>query len=880
MKKLFLSASTVALALSAGAAFAQTAPTEATSEVIVTGTRQVGIKAVDSAAPIQLVGSQQLVQTGSPDLASALSSSVPSLDIQTNGGDAAAVHILASLRGLSPNDTLILVNGQRRHTTSNLSVDGGSIYSGSATTDLNYIPIGAIDHVEVLTDGAAAQYGSDAIAGVVNFILKKNASGGSLTATGGEFYDGQGATQSVSYNQGFNLFDKGFVNVTLEERTHEHTDLGCGDLRLQSSNCALLPVGSALSPNASAANLSGVIHSNFPNPNQLNGDPQYAVYNAFFNAGYDLTPEIQLYGFGNYSYNASEHYENYRLPSKVGACVGGVGSYNANTGVCTGGVVNLAAPNGFAPSEKFDETDYSITAGARGTKFGWNWDVSTTYGDNATKVYVINTLNASTFTTLQNASSTAISYPTHTIYDGAFDSTEWSGKLDVDRSFNVGLAGPLNVAAGVEGRRDTFGITPGEPESYYGGGAQSFAGYGPANYTAASRTNVAGYVDFAVKPIKDLTVDVAGRFEHYSDFGDTKTGKLTLRYDFSPEIAVRGTISNGFRAPTLAEGYYTGLNVGPTSVSGQLAPDSAAAAAAGFASLKPESSINYSAGLVLHPIPKLQITVDAYYILLHDRILPGSGFQALAAYCVPNGTTIAHTSAPVNKTCPAGQTAEDVLVAPTVLNVLANSGVTTAGLTNVGVSAFINAVNTTTGGLDVTATYSSDFEQFGHVDWSLGFNFNHTQVSGNSALPSALYSFNSAVGINQTKLLGVDSASDLTTAPPREKLILQAYWHKGPWSVNLRETIYNDMSEYVNSPPVLEKIGTTGITDLDIGYKVTKNIKLDAGANNLFNIIPPITPNTSTGQPVSGALVYNLPYGFAPWGQNGGYYYVRATVTF
>ena len=881
MNKLFLGASTIALVMAAGAAAAQTTSSDV-NEIIVTGTRQVGIKAADSAAPIQVVGGMQLTQTGAPDLATALSTSVPSLSVQANGADAAAVHVQYALRGLSPNDTLTLVDGKRRHTTSNLAVDGGSIYSGSAGVDINYIPVAAIDHVEVLTDGAAAQYGTDAIAGVVNIILKKNASGGVMTGEAGQDYNSQGATQRLSYNQGFNLNDKGFINLTLEEYTHQHTYVGCGDYRLQNSSCQPLAAGGGTY--ASAANLSGLLHGpNYPSENQIYGDPQQAIYNSFINAAYQLTPDIEIYGFGNYSYNASEHYENYRIPSKVGACLDGIGSYNANTGVCTGGTAVLAVPTGFSPSEKFDETDYSITAGARGAKFGWNWDLSTTYGENKTSIYVINTDNASTFTTLQDASTTPVSYPTHTIYDGAFDATEWVGQLDVDKSFPVSwLAGPLNVAAGVEGRRDTYGITPGEPESYYGGGAQSFAGYSPADNVNASRTNVAGYLDLATKPIQNLSVDLAGRFEHYSDFGDTESGKLTMRYDFSPQIAIRGTISNGFRAPTLAEGYYTGLNVGPTSVSGQLAPNSAAAQAAGFAALKPEQSINYSAGFLLHPISKLQITVDAYYILLHDRILPGSGFAALAPYCVPNAlvASIPNNGAPVAKTCAAGQTPEDVLVAPTVLNILKNQGVTTAGLTSVGVSAFTNAVNTRTGGVDITATYSTDFEEYGFVDWSLGFNYNHTQIAKNLALPAALYNSTPALGIAQTQLLVPTVASALTTAPPREKLILQATWHKGPWSVNLRETIYNDMKDIVTtSPYTLEKIGTTGITDLELGYKVTKNVKLSVGADNLFDILPPKTPLGATGQPITGN-VYNSLYGFAPWGQNGGYYYGRVTLTF
>jgi len=888
MKKSLLGVSTLALLACAGSAWAQTADSSV-SEVIVTGTRQTGIKAADSAAPIQLVGKDQLIRTGAQDLADALTSAVPSLEISTSVGDAGKVHILASLRGLSPNDTLILVNGQRRHTTSNLAVDGGSIFSGSATTDLNYIPTAAIDHIEVLTDGAAAQYGSDAIAGVVNIILKKNSSGGIAIGEGGDYFSGQGATESLSFNQGFNLNDKGFLNVTLEERTQAHTVQGCGDYRFQSANCQLLPIGGGTY--ATAVNLADITKAQaYPVENQVNGLPQYAIYNSFFNAGYNLTPDIQLYGFGNFSYNASEHYENYRQAGKVGACLDGIGSFNKNTGVCTGGTAEIAVPTGFDPSEKFDETDYSITAGAKGTEYGWNWNLATTYGDNSTKVYVINTDNLSEYLDLQDASTTHVSYPTHTLYDGSFDASEWDGKLDLDRAFNIGLAGPLNVAVGAEGRRDTYAIGAGEPESYLGFGAESFIGYYPQNVTNASRTSEAGYIDLATKPIANLSVDAAFRYENYSDFGSTKTGKFTARYDFSPAIAIRGTISNGFRAPTLAEEYYNGLNVGPTSVSAQEAPDSPSAAAAGFAKLKPEQSINYSGGLVLHPLPKLQITVDAYYILLNDRILPLSGFSALTAKCVPNSiaATTPHTSTQLATKCPTGQTAEDVEVAPGILTALANQGVSTAGLTSVGVSAFGNGANTRTDGIDVTVNYASDFGAFGHVDWSLGSNYNHTKVSQNSNLPSILYNSIPAIGINQTQALTPTIASALTTAPPHEKLILQGFWQKGPWSVNLRESVYSGMKELLSTSAEVVSttpqnyygiIPTTGITDLDVGYKINRFLKFDVGANNLFNTKPPLIPNTVTGQPLTGD-VYNVPYAFSPFGTDGGYYYGRVTLTY
>jgi iron complex outermembrane receptor protein len=878
MKNLLAGASLIALLASAGALHAAEAaaapdapapaPANATNEVeevIVTGTRETGVKAADSSAPIQLVGRQELLRTGSPDLATSLTTAVPSLNIQTNGGDAAAVHILAALRGLSPDDTLILVDGKRRHPTSNLAVDTGSTYSGSATTDLSYIPVGAIDHIEVLTDGAAAQYGTDAIAGVINIILKKNATGGQMTVTGGEYYKGQGENGAISYNQGFNLMDKGFLNITLEERYQDFTTLGIGDARNTDSNGVALAGQSYPSSNSATA-------TNFPYLNRVNGLPESNTYNAFFNTAYDVLPGVQFYGFGNFSYEASQHFENYREPNRV-------------AGPDSLGDEVYAFPEGFDPKEKFDERDFSVTGGFRGTFMGWNWDLSSTYGGNHTEVYVIDTGNVSEFQTLQAASATPINYPLHTIYDGNFDATEWTNTLDIDRSFNVGLAAPLNIAIGGEERRDTYGIGSGEPESFYGTGSQSFAGYAPTDAGNYSRVNYAAYIDVATSPIKNLKVDIAGRFEHYSDFGDTKDGKVTLRYDFTPSFAVRGTISNGFRAPTLAEEYYSGVNVGPTSVSGQLPPNSSAAKAAGFSSLEPETSINYSVGFVAHPMTNMQITLDAYQIVLHSRIINGSGFTGSAAECNPPGFTIA--TLPVDVAylkCPAGYTPAVDVINQSVLGAVAGRGISTAGLTSVSISSFVNGMNTTTDGIEATFSYASDFGEFGHVDWNIGVNYNKTQITKIDPIPSFGSAYIPQLGINDTQLLSVSGASQFTTALPREKIILQGYWTLDRFSVNLRETIYGKNSELVYAPTLgayfNEVVPTTPITDLDIGYKVTQHLKMEVGANNLFNQKPPLVPLASTGQPIDGGIVFHLPYGTAPWGQNGGYYYGRVTYTF
>jgi iron complex outermembrane receptor protein len=380
-------------------------------------------------------------------------------------------------------------------------------------------------------------------------------------------------------------------------------------------------------------------------------------------------------------------------------------------------------------------------------------------------------------------------------------------------------------------------------------------------------------------------VDLAGRYEHYSDFGSTEDGKVTVRYDFNPKFAVRGTISNGFRAPTLAEEYYSGINVGPTSASGQFPPNSAAAKNAGFSSLQPEKSINYSVGFVAHPMDNMQITLDAYQIILHDRILNSSGFNGINAECNPPGFTIA--TVPTNVSylkCPAGYTPAVDIISQSILNAVQAKGISSAGLTSISISSFVNGMNTTTNGIEATFNYASDFADYGHVDWSIGANYNKTQITKIDPIPAFANEVIPQLGINQTQLLGIAAASEFTTALPREKIILQAFWTKGPFSVNLRETIYGKTSELAYAPTLSnyfnETVPVTPITDLDIGYKVTKSLKFDVGANDLFNQIPPTVPLASTGQSLDGGRVFHLPYGTAPWGQNGGYFYGRATYSF
>ena len=845
MRKLLCGVSTIALVSVAQLARAQDAPASTTpgapaaeaNEVIVTGTRQTGLRAADSAAPIEVVSTAALTRTGASDLAISLEQNVPSLNINTTGGDIAALTIQAALRGLSPNDTLVLVNGKRRNSTSDLVIDTGSPFTGAATVDLSFIPQQAIDHVEVLTDGAAAQYGTDAVAGVINIILKTSNHAGVIDGTGGEYYEGDGASGDIQLNKGFNILDKGFFNVTLEQRYHADSVQGLGDGRVQNPDGS--PLAGLTSPTSNVVNAQ-----NYPKENQLNGDPEFDLWNGFWNGGYKVTDDIEVYTFGNYSSRIAEHYENYRVPTKV-------------SGVTSTGATVYPFPNGFDPQEKINETDYSATGGIRGQTAGFHWDLSGTYGEDVNNIYVVHSANAQLFPVLQAESATAIT-PQTSFDNGKFKTTESTFNLDITKNIDVGLATPLNVAFGGEQRHDTFSIFAGEPNSYYGAGAQSFDGYTPLDQGTHGRTNYAGYIDLAADVITHLHLDVAGRYEHYSDFGSTEVGKGTARYDFNPMIAVRGTFSTGFRAPSLAEEYYSGTNVSPYSADVVLPPNSSAATVAGFKPLGPEKSTNISVGFVAHPLPKLQFTVDYYNIHIRHRILE-TGF-------IYGTETVGNSLG-----------SEIVTVSPNVLNAIAAKGVTLdSGLSYTGISTFANAANTRTEGIEATANYASDFGEFGHVDWSLGFNYNDTKITELDNLPSV--DQNATYG--QVSILSPNALTALTTATPKEKAILDALWTWNKFVVNLRETIYGPTSQITANDNLDEKIGATPITDLDIGYKFTPQLKVSVGANNLFNHFPPAARGVTGGFPTGGGVVFNVPYGFSPFGINGGYYYGRVTFSF
>ena len=408
----------------------------ADDEVIVTGTRAIGITAAESAAPIKLVGAEAIAHVGQPNLNQVLTQLVPSFTAQAFGGDTANLTLSARLRGLSPNHTLVLVNGKRRHGTANLAVLGGP-YQGAATADLDLISPSSIKRIEVLEDGAAAQYGSDAIAGVINIILKDDEQGFSGYGTVGENYDTGGRTYGATAHLATGLGDDGFVNVTLFHRYHDFTQVGGLDRRVTDTSGNLL---STLSPAQQAlyANIPG-----FPYVNKINGDAQSNLTTAQYNMEYNIG-SVKLYSFGSYGHRIASAYENLRVPDRIIASpVLGVGGKLGAAGSIVFDPDGDNPPNGFNPREKIREDDFASTVGVKGDIAGFTYDLGGTWGQDKNQIFTVDSANRSLFIDTH--------FTPTSFYDGSFKATEYTLNADFTKEIDLGMSKPLNLAFGFEG---------------------------------------------------------------------------------------------------------------------------------------------------------------------------------------------------------------------------------------------------------------------------------------------------------------------------------------------------------------------------------------------------------------------------------------------
>ncbi len=786
-------------------------------EIIVTGTRRLDRTISDSPVPIDVVSAQELIRNGSGEVNQMLNNLVPSYNFPkpsiTDGTD----HVRpATLRGLSPDQTLVLINGKRRHQTSLLNLNG-SVGRGSTGADLNAIPASAIQRVEILRDGAAAQYGSDAIAGVINIILKDASEGGSLTGTLGTHYEGDGDLYHVQGNTGIALGEEGALNLTAEYRHRGFTNRQGPDIRQQYNTLA----SGAADPREATINRT----SNFKY-----GDSRVEDINVVYNMNLPVADGIEIYSFGNYGHREGKAGATWRRPR------------DANN-------IRAIYPDGFLPYITSDIDDASVAGGVKG-EGDIRWDASVVYGYNNFPFGVENTENAT------YGATSPLEF-----YAGKLNYQQFVANLDFGTDVETSWSSPISIAWGGEWRHESYEIGAGELASWADGGrcllteagresattlcapgAQGFPGFRPTDATDVGRHSMSAYVDMETNVTEQLLLSVAGRYEDYSDFGDTVSGKAAFKYDFTDAFGLRGAISNGFRAPSLQQSYFTStatnfINGLPFEVR-TFQVSSPIAKLLGSEPLKAEKSTNYSVGFTSKPVDGLNVTVDAYRIKIKDRIVLSENLTGTA-----------------------------------VQNFLTSRGF--PGVT--GGRFFTNAIDTRTKGVDIIANYTTPVGD-GELGLTAGVNFNDTNVLSVKPNPSTL----TALGLQLNRFARVEEGR-FTVAQPKNKLNLGINYDIDAFNVNLRSNRYGKYTSRNATPALDQTFGAEWIFDAELGYALNDSISFAVGANNIFDQYPDKVPTTVANPAGAGTIAGPNPNGFlqysnfTPFGFNGGYYYARTT---
>jgi iron complex outermembrane receptor protein len=841
----------VAAALSQ-AAVAQEAAKPAAEEleqVVITGTRVANRSALDTAVPVDVVPASALQNLGVTELNQALSVSLPSFNFPRPGlADGTDTVRPATLRGLGPDQTLVLINGKRRHSAALVNVNG-TVGRGSSAVDLNTIPNTAVRAIEVLRDGASAQYGSDAIAGVINLRLREDSSGGELgvsygwrdstykTRTGAPPSNpaatwsapselrrkrSDGETLTVSGWKGFSLGDSGFITVAAEYKDQERTERGGWDARTQYARLA----NGAYDPR----------EITFNRFSQWYGEPEMKQTTLFVNAGYDINDNAEFYAWASYQDRSALSAGFQRLANDP-----------------SGRNIPSIYPDGFLPKIAPDVTDYAATFGTRWTLGSWDMDASLGYGLNDMEFTIVDTLNRSLGPTSK------------TVFDaGGYDYDQLVFNFSGVRGIEVsGLASPLNVALGVEARRESYSITAGEPDSYRNGGvrlplgspgctsptaadtaaggcptpsgAQVFPGFRPANVVDESRNAVGAYIDLEANLTEKLLASAALRVEDYSDFGSNVSGKLSGRYDFADGFALRGSYSTGFRAPALQQQYFATtstnfINGVPFDITTFPATDPVAAAL-GAKPLDSEDATNLSVGAVFQ-FDRASLTIDAYRIELDNRIVLSEN-----------------------------------LTSPAVRNFLTAQGFIGIG----GGRFFINGVDTVTKGVDVVFNYPVVTDSAGRFDITATANFNETTVTKVPAT-SQLSALNPApILFDRGNLLTFEEGT------PKDKYALSMNWSLGNWGLTARATRYGEVLSPQNAPTVSAPdflMTPKTLVDLEGRFAFGDHMKFAVGADNVFDKYPdPLPPGLNS----TGATSFS---NLAPFGRSGRFVYGRVTFAF
>lgn len=853
----YASTAAVALLLAGGSAHAQTdaSPQPAAAEaadagtIIVTGVRGAPRTVAESPAPIDVVSADKLQATGSAEFGEALSKLLPSLNFGATHAGVFSIGRPVTNRGLAPAYTLVLINGKRRHNGAFLS-NSTADTSGSNPVDIDLIPTSAIDRIEVLKDSAAAQYGTDAIAGVINIQLAEKP-GLSGDFTYGTLYDANGRPDSWkgTIRYGTRIGDGGFLTISgdIRKRGGAWWNLPATDTNLYG-----LPAGRTIDDVVATSGLTrdqvlaNVADANARNAQwnrdgAHNGDPQIKAFNLSYNAQLPVTDNATLYSFGTYGERDAQIGNNFRRPNST---------------------ANFTAqfPDGYYPLNNIDENDFQFVGGLRGELAGWNYDVSSSFGRNYSHQY----------SKLSLRPSLGPTGPTEWPNLANFEFRQWTHNVDLTREFDIGLARPVQISVGGEYRLDRFRTFAGDPLAYepatytFKPGDQQYDWnvgriaspvvqgaivLSPADEADISRKVYAGYVDVGVYPLDAWYIGAAVRAEHYSDGSGSPVGlKLNSRYEFSPALAIRGTVGTGFRAPSLTQiGYaqtdgrtssFFNAETGQTelrpTVAKLVTADSTVGQLLGAKPLKAEKTWNAGLGVVFTPIPSLSITLDGYYIKIKDRIertgrLFGTGISAILA---ANGLS-------------------DIEQA----------------------EYFINAADTTTKGFDLVADYSTTLGDFGRLGATLAFNYSRTKVNDVVATPTQLFAANgtSLLGAGSV-FFGGDKIGELEVLQPHTKLVSTLNWSKGIFGLSLTNTRYGKYTQRTAAGDD-RHFGAKIITDASISAKVTSFATLSVGATNLFDVRP---ETNGPGNPQTGQGYY----GPSPFNPAGGYYYGRLALAF
>ncbi|HEV8231491.1 MAG TPA: TonB-dependent receptor [Thermoanaerobaculia bacterium] len=770
-------------------------------EEVVVGSRAPGA-AAEKAVPVDVYTEQQVESASAgAETAQIIERIAPSFNFPrptiSDGTDSVRP---ATLRSMGPDQVLVLVNGKRRHTSALVNVNG-TIGRGAQSVDLNAIPSSAIERIEVLRDGAAAQYGSDAIAGVINIVLKSGVSPVELGLQGGTTTHSDGELFDVNGNTGLKV-GTGFLHVTGEYRKRNATNRAGDDPRDQI-----------------VAGDGG--NNAVKQPNTHWGDAEEKDIMGWVNGSVPLNDDAStsFYVFGGASRRDGVHGGNYRRA---------IQSQNWPQ----------IYPLGFLPLIEPEIVDYSGTVGVRGIISGaWFWDLSAQYGHDRFDFDITHSLNTSLGPEIP---------PNKTnFYAGALEFNQFVSNLDVTRELEVGLSGPLNVAVGAEFRRENYQEHAGEEASWIdgghpdqfgnraGAGAQVFPGFRPSNAVDASRSSYAAYLDLEGDVLKFLRLGLAGRFEHYTDFGDTSDFKITARVEATKQLVFRGAASTGFRAPSLGQTYFSAISTNFLNISGVFTPfdvghfrvNSPVARALGATDLKAEDSVNYSAGLVWSPSRVFDFTADYFHIDIDDRIILSGNFTgaALDPILRPFGAT--------------------------------------------GARFFTNAIDTTTEGYELTANVRAGLGSAGTLAFQAAFAHSKNEITRIAATPPQLSAF-------QSVLFDRLEQRRITCGQPKDNARVTSDWRRGDLGATARASLFGPYCSIDSANPANDQtFEHEWVFDLELSYQIGKAL-VAAGVQNLLDNFPDrnIPANFNFG-------IFTYPRN-APFGFNGRYVYLRTAYTF